>query len=140
MNSRPTVTGTIGLVRVKDHSYVDRLTFGLDDARIASGLRAVGFASSLYAGRPNGRIQDLTRQLLRMRTDAVLFWVHPEGAGAARQLTLGMKSLRTAVRIFWWGSDLKSLTEARTSGAEVLAAQLPEEVLPRLVESGLLAP
>src|SRR6266851_4058074 len=123
---------SMGLARVDaDASHIDGLHYGLDDARIAAGLKAGGLAAALYPGQSIGRVQDLTRQLARMRTDGFLLWTCPEALSVSRQLSLGLKQFRPAVRILWWGPGLlDALSRHIAEGAaELLPAAVADEVI-----------
>jgi hypothetical protein len=127
---------SIGIGRLElDGAYVTGLRYSLDDARVASSLRAAGIASKLYAGKPDGRVLDLVRQLVRLRTDAYLFHVSSASAEPTAQLVKGLRQLRADLRFFFWTADgsepigsLEALGERLSAGdvegviAAVLAA------------------
>jgi hypothetical protein len=87
-----------------DGRHIAGMGFSLDDARIAAGLISKGVVAKLYSGKSEGRIQDLTRQLVRMRTDAYLFWVTPEAAAIACELSSDLKTLRPDLCFLFWGT------------------------------------
>jgi radical SAM protein with 4Fe4S-binding SPASM domain len=97
---------SIGIGRLElDGVYVTGLRYALDDARVASLLAAAGLASKLYAGKPDGRVLDLVRQLVRLRTDAYLFHVSSASAEPTAQLVKGLRQLRADLRFFFWTAD-----------------------------------
>jgi hypothetical protein len=133
---------SIAIARVTlDGHHVGGLRHLLEDARLASALRALSVQAKLYAGKSEGRVVDLVRQLIRMRVDAYAFWVCPHSAGATLQLMKGLRNLRADVEFFCWGPstnddahelELASLACRLTA---LDAEQAVMQLLPRLAET-----
>lgn len=87
----------IALVRVlTDARHPTGLGYSNSEAELASHLIASGVPVKLYSGKPNGSIQELSRQLARMRSEAIVFRVEPFSAPVAARLCASIKELRAA--------------------------------------------
>ena len=105
---------SISISRVSlDGRHVSVLGHELEDARLASALRSLGVQAKLYSGKPEGRVVDLVRQLLRMRSDVYAFWVSPQSAGPTIQLARGLRGLRPDLKFFFWGPECDPAHEAQ---------------------------
>lgn len=95
---------SVGLARmVLDGRHVQNFSYVLDDAVIAAQFTAAGMPAKLYGGKREGRVLDLARQLVRMRTDAYLFWISAATAGPMSVLATELKRLRPDTDIIFWG-------------------------------------
>ena len=124
---------SVGLARiVLDGRHVAGFRYTLDDARLAAGLNAAGISAKLYAGKSEGRILDLSRQLARMRTDGYLIFVSPDTLGPVCELVKELKVLRPTVSLIFWG-NVDGANPALVERAAGLGSFLPaadvEEVL-----------
>ncbi|MEH6433515.1 hypothetical protein [Massilia sp. DD77] len=96
---------SVGLARiVLDGRHVAAFRYALDDARLAASLIAAGIGAKLYAGKSEGRVLDLSRQLARMRADGYLIFVSPDTLGPVCELVKELKVLRPTVSVTFWGN------------------------------------
>ncbi|WP_299943426.1 hypothetical protein [uncultured Microbulbifer sp.] len=133
---------SVGLFRLRlVGRHVEGASYDLDDARLASALEGVGLAAKLYRGRPEGRVRDIARQLIRMRTDILLMWVALDSLMPALRLCEALLAFRPNIRIYWWGEDTDSseVKEHARNIATLIPAPVPEQVLPMLQELGFLS-
>ena len=133
---------SIGIGRLElDGAYITGLRYVLDDARVASLLGAAGITSKLYAGKPEGRVLDLVRQLVRLRTDAYLFHVSSASAEPTAQLVKGLRQLRADLRFFFWTADgSEPIGSLETLGQRLSAGGVDDVVAAILAEGGVPAP
>lgn len=84
------------------------LTYSFDDAQLAATIANYGILPKLYSGKSVGSINDLSKQLLRMRTDAFLFFLSEESIAIIREICLELRAIRPHVIFFFWvsGNDL----------------------------------
>lgn len=95
---------SIGLARiVLDGRHVAGLRYGLEDAGVAAALAQRGISAKLYSGKSEGRVLDLARQLVRMRTEACLFHVCPETVAVTCELVKELLAITPACRVLLWG-------------------------------------
>lgn len=100
---------SVGLARmVLDGRHVQNFSYSLDDATIVAKLSTAGISAKLYGGKREGRVLDLARQLVRMRTDAYLFWVSAETIGPIYVVAKELKRLRPDAIILFWGNIIGS--------------------------------
>ena len=88
--------------------HVENLSYSLHDARLLATLQQAGLGGKLYAGRPQGKIKELARQLVRMRTDALVLSVSEESLSTALTLCYFFAELRPDVPIYLWGRGARS--------------------------------
>ncbi|HEY1743447.1 MAG TPA: hypothetical protein VGG18_09800 [Granulicella sp.] len=85
-----------------DGRHSSGLCFSLEEARLAAALNAAGVTAKLYVGKPEGRLIDLVRQLLRARSDIYLFSITDETASTIAALAALLQANRPdAVFVFW---------------------------------------
>lgn len=92
--------GSIGL----DGHHVSGLRYSLDDARIAAMLQATGASVKLYAGKAEGRVSDLARQLVRMRRDVCVLHITPHTLAPTVEVARALISLVPEMRVLFWGA------------------------------------
>lgn len=126
-----------------DGLHVSGLRFCLDDARIAATLAALGASVKLYAGKAEGRVSDLARQLVRMRRDIYLFKVEPHTLAPLVELVRALKLLNPAVDTFFWsetGSINPILAARMGTAATWIEADTPEQAAAVLAAHAGLGP
>src|SRR5580698_4639533 len=85
-----------------DGRHSSGLCFSLEEARLAAALNAAGVTAKLYVGKPEGRLIDLVRQLLRARSDIYLFSITDETVSTIAALAALLQTNRPdAVFVFW---------------------------------------
>lgn len=115
-----------------DGTHAIGLRYLLDDARLVTGLINRNVVAKLYSGKHQGSIQELTKQLLRMRTDGYLFHVSLHSLPIIRVLCANLKQLRPGVRIFLWLENTEWL-DSDTRELESIGVLLLESNLDRLI-------
>lgn len=83
------------------------LGYSAFEAELADRLIAAGVGVKLYSGKPNGSIQELSRQLARTRSDFIVFKIDPFSAPIVAQLSRAIRGLRAAT-LFGFISELPS--------------------------------
>lgn len=95
---------TVGIGRIiLDGRHVAGFRYTLGDARIAARLNTEGFNAKLYAGKSEGRVLDLARQLVRMRTNLYLFGVSAHTLGVTCELARQLAQLRPDAHLVFHG-------------------------------------
>jgi hypothetical protein len=103
---------SIAVARVQlDGRHVSGLRYDLEDARLVAGLLQSGAQARLYGGKSDGRIVDLCRQLVRMRTDAYVFQVCRDTLAPTLQLVEGLAQMRPGLHFFLWGGIKPDISE-----------------------------
>ncbi|MCP4985623.1 MAG: hypothetical protein GY928_05990 [Colwellia sp.] len=128
---------SIGLCRLTlNGHHVEGLNYSLDEARLATAFRQSGLIAKLYAGRPEGSIKDIARQIARMRTEAVIFSVSTESLSTTLQLCKTLKKLKPALNIYWWGYKLNTdlIKAIDSKEIKVIIETSPEKFLTQLIE------
>jgi hypothetical protein len=102
-----------------DAGYVAGCRYSLAEARLAARLRQHGIDARLYAGKSEGRVVDIARQLVRMRTDACLLAVAPQTMALARHVVEQILAIVPGLTVL-----LQAAEEARP--AEAVATALSQ--------------
>ena len=111
---------TIGLGRLTlDGRHISGFSYELDDARVGTGLQNAGIAAKLYAGKSEGRVIEIARQLARMRTDAYVLATNSETLGPSCQLAKALKILRPSVQVFFWEAKHAPDEQAHADAADI---------------------
>lgn len=67
-------------------------------------LQATGASVKLYAGKAEGRVSDLARQLVRMRRDACVLHVNPHMLAPTVEVARALRALIPEIQLFFWGT------------------------------------
>jgi hypothetical protein len=100
-----------------DGPYTVGCRYTLDDALLAAQLRQLGADARLYAGKSEGRVVDLARQFVRMRTQACLFAVEPVTLALMQQIVVQVRALAPSMEVFFHGPVDAAQRQALSAGA-----------------------
>lgn len=132
---------SVGLIRFElEGNYVQGVRFALDDARLAATLKNLNVTAKLYAGRSEGRVVDIVRQLTRLRVDILLMWVSEDSVGLAQQLSFGLKKIKPKTKIIWWGAETSIYTcvDGYDEAFDAIDAVSAQHVIPALKDNAIL--
>lgn len=140
---------SVGIARIiLDGRHVAGLRYSLEDAQLAARLIGAGVPAKLYAGKSEGRVLDLARQLVRMRTDLYLFGVSDHTLGVTCELARQLAALRPDAQFMFQGAcaganpaQLAAMATMGTHLASELLGELDTELLARAgIAAGAMRP
>ncbi len=79
---------------IADRQYVVALKYDFASAKVAAALKSAGLQVKLYSGKTDGRIQDLARQLIRMRSDVYVLFGNSQFESELYQIARSVNELR----------------------------------------------
>lgn len=88
-----------------DADYVVGCRYALAEAQLAARLRQQGIDARLYAGKSDGRVVDIARQLVRMRTEVCLLAATPQTVALARRVIEQMLAIVPGLTVLVQASE-----------------------------------
>ena len=129
---------------ILDGPHATGLGFSLNEAMLAAAMNAQGVSAKLYTGKPEGRVIDLVRQLLRARAHTYLFRVSNETAATVAVLSEGIRANRPdAMFVFWFRDqqvDMPIQTQTLAGLGCIVAGHAAGEVIRVLQNTGAILP
>lgn len=120
---------TAGLARIEiDGRHVAGLRYALDEARLGAAMAAVGVTVKLYAGKSEGRVLELARQLARTRAQVYVFHVSPASLAVTCTLAAELRLLAPAVEFAFWGRA-EGVNPALAERVRALATWIESDIL-----------
>lgn len=118
-----------GLARIEiDGRHVAGLRYALDEARLAAALAAVGVTVKLYAGKSEGRVLELARQLARTRAQVYVFHVAPASLAVTCTLAAELRLLVPTVEFAFWGRA-EGVNPALAERVRAMATWIESDIL-----------